>query len=84
VSINADSCKCFSQLSEYGIAQNAGMFTSQDYTYYLEKEIKHVDHTTPGEKVTGQVAFEIPQSATPAKLVYNDYYDYYNHATTNL
>jgi hypothetical protein len=50
-------------------------------SYYTNNEIQHVSHTNPGEKVTGQVAFEIPQSATPKQLVYNDYT---NQVTTNL
>jgi hypothetical protein len=50
-------------------------------SYYTSKEIELVAHSAKGEKVTGQVAFEIPQSATPAKLVYNDYL---NQVTTNL
>lgn len=50
-------------------------------SYYTTKEIELVSHTNAGEKVTGQVAFEIPQSATPTKLVYNDYT---NQVTTNL
>ncbi len=40
---------------------------------YLDNAIQSVSHTSPGEKVTGQVAFEIPQSATPSKLQYDDY-----------
>ena len=37
--------------------------------------------TSPGEKVTGQIAFEIPQSATPSKLQYDDYS---NKVTVNI
>jgi hypothetical protein len=56
------------------------------YSYSLDSyntgnEIDHVSHTNPGEKVLGVVAFEIPQSATPKQLVYNDYS---NQVTTNL
>jgi hypothetical protein len=40
---------------------------------YLDNAIQSVSHTSPGEKVTGQVAFEIPQNATPSKLQYDDY-----------
>lgn len=50
-------------------------------SYYTNNEIELVSHTNAGEKVTGQVAFEIPQSATPTQLVYNDYV---NQVTTNL
>lgn len=32
-------------------------------------------HTNPGDTVTGQVPFEIPQSATPASLRYSDSYN---------
>jgi len=50
-------------------------------SYYTNNEIELVAHTNAGEKVTGQVAFEIPQSATATQLVYNDYV---NQVTTNL
>ena len=39
----------------------------------LDNAIQSVSHTNPGENVTGQIAFEIPQSATPSKLQYDDY-----------
>jgi len=32
-------------------------------------------HTNPGDKVTGQLAFEIPQSATATTLTYSDGYN---------
>ena len=38
-------------------------------TYALES----VSHTSPGEKVTGQIAFEIPDSTQPMRLQYDDY-----------
>jgi hypothetical protein len=39
---------------------------------WLDNDIQPVSGTNPGEKVTGQVAFEIPQSATATTLTYND------------
>jgi hypothetical protein len=42
-------------------------------TYYLgANALTLVSGTNPGEKVTGQIAFEIPQSATAKTLTYND------------
>jgi predicted small secreted protein len=41
-------------------------------SYWLGNEINPVSGTNPGEKVTGQIAFEIPQSASPTQLTYND------------
>ena len=40
---------------------------------YLDNAIQSMSHTNPGENVTGQIAFEIPQSATPSKLQYDDF-----------
>ncbi len=39
----------------------------------LDNAIQSASHTSPGDNVTGQIAFEIPHSATPSKLQYNDY-----------
>ena len=46
-----------------------------EYAYLssLGNAISSVSHTNPGEKVTGAIAFEIPQNAQPTKLQYNDY-----------
>jgi predicted small secreted protein len=41
-------------------------------SYWLGNEINPVSGTNPGEKVTGQIAFEIPQSASTTQLTYND------------
>ena len=42
-------------------------------THYLgANALTLVSGTNPGEKVTGQIAFEIPQSATAKTLTYND------------
>jgi hypothetical protein len=41
-------------------------------SYWLGNEINPVSGTNPGEKVTGQMAFEIPQSASATALTYND------------
>ncbi len=47
------------------------------YQYYsssnwLDNPLTGVSNTNPGDKVTGQIAFEIPQSATPSELTYSD------------
>jgi hypothetical protein len=39
-------------------------------------------HTTPGDKLTGQIGFEIPQSAKATALTYSDTYN--PPVTTNL
>jgi hypothetical protein len=39
---------------------------------WLDNDIQPVSGTNPGEIVTGQIAFEIPQSATVTILTYND------------
>jgi hypothetical protein len=46
-----------------------------EYSYLstLSNAISSVSHTNPGEKVTGAIAFEIPRTAQPTKLQYNDY-----------
>jgi hypothetical protein len=41
-------------------------------SYFLNNEINGVSNTNPGDKVTGQIAFEIPQSAKPTQLLYGD------------
>jgi hypothetical protein len=41
-------------------------------SYWLENEINGVSNTSPGDKVIGQIAFEIPQSAKPTQLLYGD------------
>ena len=46
--------------------------TVYSYSSSLKNAINIVLGTRPGEKVTGQIAFEIPQSATPGELTYND------------
>ena len=47
-----------------------------------EPAMAPVLHTNPGEKVTGEIAFEIPQNAKPTQLTYDDHLG--NGATTNL
>jgi len=39
---------------------------------WLENYLTGVFNTNPGDKVTGQIAFEIPQSAKPTQLTYGD------------
>jgi hypothetical protein len=39
---------------------------------WLENYLTGVSHTNPGDKVTGKIAFEIPQSARPSELSYGD------------
>jgi hypothetical protein len=46
-----------------------------------DNALQSVSNTNPGEKTTGQIAFEIPQSAIATKLTYNDYS---NEVVTNL
>ena len=42
-------------------------------SYWLNNAIgASVPHTNPGDKTTGQIAFEIPQSAIQSKLSYGD------------
>jgi Domain of unknown function (DUF4352) len=41
-------------------------------SYFLDNEINGVSNTNPGDKVTGQIAFETPQSAKPTQLLYGD------------
>jgi hypothetical protein len=43
--------------------------------------IKTIQNSSPGEHVSGNVAFEIPQNAVPAKLTYDDGL---NQVVTNL
>jgi hypothetical protein len=56
-------------------------YTYSSASYYTGNELNSVSHTNPGEKVSGLVAFEIPQSVKATQLVYNDYV---NQVTTNL
>ncbi|MEI7827932.1 MAG: DUF4352 domain-containing protein [Euryarchaeota archaeon] len=46
-----------------------------------DNALKSVSNTNPGEKVSGQIAFEIPQSAKATKLTYSDVF---NEVVTNL
>ena len=39
---------------------------------WLDNPLTGVSNTNPGDKVTGKIAFEIPQSATPSVLTYGD------------
>jgi hypothetical protein len=57
------------------------VYSYSSASYYTGNELNPVSHTNPGEKVAGQVVFEIPQSAKATQLVYNDYV---NQVTTNL
>ena len=41
-------------------------------SYWLDNRMTGVFNTKPGDKVTGQIAFEIPQSAKPTQLTYGD------------
>jgi hypothetical protein len=42
-------------------------------SYLGDNSLSGVSNTQPGEKVTGQIAFEIPQKAAPSVLTYDDY-----------
>lgn len=58
--------------------------TAYEYTFssYLgNNTLKSVSNTNPGEKTSGQIAFEVPQSTIATKLTYNDYA---NEVVTNL
>ena len=58
--------------------------TAYEYTFssYLgNNALKSVSNTNPGEKTSGQIAFEVPQSTIPTKLTYNDFS---NEVVTNL
>jgi hypothetical protein len=58
-------------------------YSYSTWTYLLPNAIgAGVFHTNPGEKVTGQIAFEIPQSAKPTALTYGDGFN--PSVTTNL
>ncbi|MGZ4865562.1 MAG: DUF4352 domain-containing protein, partial [Halobacteriota archaeon] len=46
-----------------------------------DSQLKSVSNTNPGEKTSGTLAFEVPQSAIATKLTYNDYT---NQVVTNL
>ena len=49
------------------------VYSYSSSTYYLgSNALTLVSNTNPGETVTGQIAFEIPQSATATTLTYND------------
>jgi hypothetical protein len=53
-------------------ADNA-VYSYSSLTYYLgASALTPVSNTNPGETVSGQIAFEIPQSATATTLTYND------------
>jgi hypothetical protein len=54
-------------------ASDGSVYEHASSSSYLDNAIQSVSHTSPGEKVTGQIAFEIPRSATPSKLQYDDY-----------
>jgi hypothetical protein len=46
-----------------------------------DNQLKSVSNTNPGEKTSGQIAFEVPQQTIATKLTYNDYA---NEVVTNL
>ena len=50
-------------------------------SFFGDNALKSVSKTNPGEKTSGEIAFEIPQSAIVTKLTYNDYS---NEVVTNL
>jgi len=39
---------------------------------WLDNPLTGVSNTNPGDRVTGKIAFEIPQSVTPSELTYSD------------
>jgi hypothetical protein len=58
-------------------------YSYSSWTYLLTSAIgAGVFHTNPGEKVAGQIAFEIPQSAKATALTYGDGFN--PSVTTNL
>jgi hypothetical protein len=58
-------------------------YSYSSWTYLLNNAIgSGVFHTNPGEKVTGQIAFEIPQSTHATQLTYGDGFN--PSVTTNL
>jgi hypothetical protein len=58
-------------------------YSYSSWTYLLSNPIgAGVSHTNPGEKVTGQIAFEIPQSVRATSLTYGDGFN--PSVTTNL
>jgi hypothetical protein len=71
-----------SDLNQNGILVNPNYFklTTSDgsayqyssNTFALSTPFNSVSNVQPGEKVTGSIAFEIPQSKSPATLTYND------------
>lgn len=41
-------------------------------SYFLSNQLTGVSNTNPGDKVTGKIAFEVPQSVQATKLTYGD------------
>lgn len=41
-------------------------------SYFLSNRLTGVSNTNPGDKVTGEIAFEVPQSVQATKLTYGD------------
>ncbi|MGZ4902824.1 MAG: DUF4352 domain-containing protein [Halobacteriota archaeon] len=48
------------------------IFSLSQATFRLGDYIAGVSNTVPGERVTGTIAFEIPQNASPTQLTYGD------------
>jgi len=51
---------------------NGTVYSYATSTFDLQNPINGVYGTNPGDKVTGNIAFEIPQSATATQLIYSD------------
>ena len=60
---------------------NGNIYSYETFTYSMEKQVKGVtlkgltsqSNTQPGDKYGGLVVFQIPTSATPKTLTYDDY-----------
>lgn len=62
---------------------DSAVYQYSSSTYYLgSSALNAVSNTNPGEKVSGQIAFEIPQSAKATTLTYKDLGQ--NEVVTNL
>jgi hypothetical protein len=68
---------------------NSNIYSYDSFTYSLQQQVNGVtlkgltsqSNTQPGDKYSGLIAFQIPTSATPKTLTYDDYT---NKITVNL
>jgi type II secretory pathway pseudopilin PulG len=61
---------------------DGGIYSTTSYTALLPNELAGVSNTNPGEKLTGQILFEVPQSAKATMLTYGD--GFYAAVTKNV